>query len=156
MTIVIPPGRISNAISFVGSAWTAGWLKLVLIAVVLGGGAWWFRIWLNKHDDRIFEDGKQRAIQSLETQYAASWKQRIAEAKAMAEAAARDKAEAEAIKQRIDAKFTIVFDRLDAISSDVKKRDVIYAKQTDAIPAAELDGALRVLSDAIARQWPVR
>lgn len=156
MTVVIPPGRISNVISFIGSAWATGWLKLILIAVVLGGGLWWFRLWLNKHDDRIFNDGKERERQLLETQYVADWTKALAEAKNMATQAAEDKAKAEAIYRKIDQNFAVIFNRLDTIGSDVKKRDIVYVQKTDSIPASELDGALRTLSNAIAAQWPVR
>lgn len=152
MTLVIPPGIFADIISFFGGAWG----KLAIYALIIGSLAFGFRIWLNKHDDRIFNDGKDRAVKLLETQYVADWKKALAEAKSISDVAARDKAIAETLYRKIDQNFNIIFNRLDTIGTEVKKRDIVYVQKTDSIPASELDGALRTLSNAIAAQWPVR
>lgn len=119
MTLIIPPGRISTAISFITGAWTAGWLKLVLICVLVGGGFWWFRIWLNRHDDRIFEDGKQRAIAVMETQYISTWKQKLAEAKIIADAGAENLKVASLKMAEVNARFPVIFAKLDDLQKSV-------------------------------------
>lgn len=163
MTILVPPGRISNVISigrglFSGAVGLAlgPWGKLIGIAILVVGGFWWFRIWLNRHDDRIFEDGKQRAIAVLEEKYVATWQQKLTDAKNMTDTANAKLQIAEQMTKQIDANFAVVLNRLDGISVDVKKRDVIYVEKTDSLSASELVPAIRVLSDAIARQFPVR
>jgi hypothetical protein len=86
----------------------------------------------------------------------ATWQQKLTDAKNMTDTANAKLEIADQMTKKIDANFAVVIDRLDGISGDVKKRDVVYVQKTDSIPASELVPAIRVLSDAIARQFPVR
>lgn len=147
MTLIIPPGRISTAISFITGAWTAGWLKLVLICVLVGGGFWWFRIWLNRHDDRIFEDGKQRAIAVMETQYISTWKQKLAEAKIIADAGAENLKVASLKMAEVNARFPVIFAKLDDLQKSVDAKWVVYVQNAGAVEPSELDANIRAISN---------
>lgn len=147
MTLIIPPGRISTAISFITGAWTAGWLNLVLICVLVGGGFWWFRIWLNRHDDRIFEDGKQRAIAVMETQYISTWKQKLAEAKIIADAGAENLKVASLKMAEVNARFPVIFAKLDDLQKSVDAKWVVYVQNAGAVEPSELDANIRAISN---------
>jgi hypothetical protein len=146
LTIVVPPGRISNVISFVASAWASGWLKLVLIGVVAGGGLLWARLWLNRHDDRIFAQGQERAIAVLEHQYKATWTEKLAEAKLIADAGAEHFKAAEALNAKADARFPVIFAKLDSIQTSVNQKWVVYVEKAGAVPGSELDSTIRAIS----------
>jgi len=154
MSIIIP-GRPGQIVGSVVGFFVGPWGKIAGIAILCGFLLWQGRLWLNRHDDRIAAQATQKTIDRLEVQYVASWQQKLTEAKAMTDEASVKLEVAEALSKRIDARFAIVINSLGRISEDVKKRDVIYVERANTIPASELDGALRVLSDAIQRQFPL-
>jgi hypothetical protein len=160
MTLIVPAGSFaSKAVGVLKIGWGLAmgpYGKLILYGAILVGGLWWFRLWLNKHDGKVFQQGRNQAVQTMTKDFESRLQVELAGAKAMKDNAAEDRKVAEALSAKIDAKFGAVFVRLDTISLDVKKRDVIYVQKTDAIPVSELPSALRDLSNAIARQFPIR
>ena len=148
MTLIVPSGsKLARLIDLAVSAWVSGWLKLVLIVVVIGGGFWWFRLWLNKHDDRIFQDGKNRAVETMAKDYETRLKVGMAEAKAMSDTAAEDRAAVEAQIDELDARFALIFGSLREIKVLAEKRQVVYVEKISAIPPSQLDASLRAVSN---------
>jgi len=146
VTLIVPPGRIANVISFVTTAWASGWIKLALVGVVLGGGLLWFRLWLNRHDDRIFAQGQERAIAVMEKQYKATWTEKLAEAKIIAETGAEHLKAAEALNAKADARFPVIFAKLDSIQTSVNQKWVVYVEKAGSVPVSELDSTIRAIS----------
>lgn len=154
MTIVVPPGRISNVIS-IGRGIASGavslavgpWGKLIGIALLCGGLAWGFRVWLNKHDDRIFQDGKERAIAVLEDKYVVTWKQKLAEAKIIADTGAANLKVAEAKMAEVNARFPVIFSKLDDLQKSVDAKWVVYVEKAKSVPLSELDNTIRAISN---------
>jgi hypothetical protein len=148
MTLIVPSGsKLARLIDLAVSAWVSGWLKLVLIVVVIGGGFWWFRLWLNKHDDRIFQDGKNRAVETMAKDYETRLKVGMAEAKAMSDTAAEDRAAVEAQIDELDARFALIFGSLREIKVLAEKRQVVYVEKISTIPPSQLDASLRAVSN---------
>jgi hypothetical protein len=141
---------LAGAIKWVIAAWTGGWLKLILIAVVIGGGLWWFRLWLNKHDDGVFKQGRDQAVQTMTKDFESRLQVELAGAKAMADTAAKDRAAVDARLDTINVRFGTIFAELGEINQAVKDRQVIYVEKAAAVPAAGLDPALRAISNDIA------
>ena len=148
MTLIVPSGsKLARLIDLAVSAWVSGWLKLVLIVVVIGGGFWWFRLWLNRHDDRIFQDGKNRAVETMAKDYETRLKVGMAEAKAMSDTAAEDRAAVEAQIDELDARFALIFGSLREIKVLAEKRQVVYVEKISTIPPSQLDASLRAVSN---------
>jgi len=148
MTLIVPSGsKLARLIDLAVSAWVSGWLKLVLIVVVIGGGFWWFRLWLNRHDDRIFQDGKNRAVETMAKDYESRLKVGMAEAKAMSDTAAEDRAAVEAQIDELDARFALIFGSLREIKVLAEKRQVVYVEKISTIPPSQLDASLRAVSN---------
>lgn len=150
MTLIVPAGSwLSKIIGGAISLWTGGWIKVILIGLVIGGLGLWFRLWLNKHDDRIFQDGQKRAIETLEVQYVATWQAKLTEAKNMADTADAHYKAAELQLAQVNMKIGAIFSVLSGIKKSVDERQVIYVKETAAIPRTELDATIRALSNYI-------
>lgn len=121
--------------------------KLILYGAILIGGFWYFRIWLNRHDDRIFQDGKNRAVETMARDYESRLKVGMAEAKAMSDTAAKDRAAVEAQISELDARFAAIFGSLKEIKVLAEKRQVVYVEKISTIPPSQLDASLRAISN---------
>jgi hypothetical protein len=139
MSLIIP----GNIVAFLTGAWGKIAMYGILIGVLLFG----FRIWLNKHDDRIFQDGKNRAVETMARDYEARLKVGMAEAKAMSDTAAKDRAAVEAQISELDARFALIFGSLREIKVLAEKRQVLYVDKISTIPPSQLDASLRAISN---------
>lgn len=155
MSIIIPgrPGVwVGNVVGFFAGPWG----KLALYGILAVGMLWGFRMWLNKHDDKVAADTTKKVISKLEVQYVSQWQTALTEAKAMSDDAKLKYEAADALNRRVDMKFATIFTSLTQIRAAVEDRKVIYVKEAAAVPESELDDALRTLSGAIAAQAPHR
>lgn len=145
MTIVIPPGIFAKIISLVLGPYG----KFIGLAILIGALGLGFRLWLNKHDDRIFQDGQKRAIATLETQYVATWQQKLTEAKNLNDSAKAHYQAAELQLAQVNMKIGAILSTLSGIRKSVDERQVIYVKETASIPRSELDNTIRAISNYI-------
>jgi hypothetical protein len=139
MSLIIP----GNIVAFLTGAWGKIAMYGILIGVLLFG----FRIWLNRHDDRIFQDGKNRAVETMAKDYESRLKVGMAEAKAMSDTAAEDRAAVEAQISELDARFALIFGSLREIKVLAEKRQVVYVEKISTIPPSQLDASLRAISN---------
>src|SRR5512139_3804369 len=111
MSIVIP-GRagvwVGNAIGF----FTGPWGKLAGYAILAAALAWGFRVWLNKHDDKVAADTTKKVISKLEGQYIGQWQRDLTEAKLLSDEAQAKYEAADALNRRVDMKFATIFTSL--------------------------------------------
>ena len=148
MSIIIP-GKPGQVISIIVGFFTGAWGKFAIIALVSGLLLWQGRLWLNRHDDKIAKQAREQTIAVLETQYVATWQQKLTEAKNMADNAdARYKATELQLTQ-VNMKIGAIFSTLSGIRKSVNDRQVIYVKETASIPRTELDNTIRALSNYI-------
>jgi hypothetical protein len=139
MSLIIP----GNIVAF----FTGVWGKLAMYGILIGVLLFGFRIWLNRHDDRIFQDGKNRAVETMAKDYESRLKVGMAEAKAMSDTAAEDRAAVEAQISELDARFALIFGSLREIKVLAEKRQVVYVEKISTIPPSQLDASLRAISN---------
>lgn len=139
MSVIIP----ANVVAFV----TGVWGKVVGIALVVGVLAFGFRLWLNRHDDRIFQDGRNQTVLTMTKDYEAKLQVGLASAKAIAETAVKDKEAAEALFTKLDGNFAVIFGSLKEIKVLAEKRQVVYVEKISTIPPSQLDASLRAISN---------
>lgn len=142
MSIIIP----GNIVAF----FTGVWGKVAIYAIIIGALAFGFRLWLNKHDDGVFKQGRDQAVQTMTKDFESRLQVELAGAKAMADTAAKDRAAVDARLDTINVRFGTIFAELGEINQAVKDRQVIYVEKAAAVPAAGLDPALRAISNDIA------
>jgi hypothetical protein len=154
MTLIVPPGKFANIINFVVGAWTGGWLKIILIGLVIGGSLWWFRLWLNQHDDKVAEQAKQKTIAVLEQQYVVTWQQKLTEAKNLTDQANARYDAADIQLHQVNQNIGAIFSTLSSMQRIMNERKVIYVKEAAAVPRPELDATIRAISNYIAAGAP--
>ena len=143
VTLIIPPGLLSNVVAFFGGVWG----KLALYAILIGALAFGFRLWLNKHDDRILQQGKDRAVETMKADYDSRLKVSLAEAKAISNTAATDRAAIDVRLDKLESSFDNIFATVRQIKVIAQERQVIYVKEAAAVPPNKLDDALRAVSN---------
>jgi len=117
--------------------------KALVYVVVSLAVLYAFKVWLNKHDDRVYRQGKIAASAEIQRQKEAEWKAREAEletrARGLEEARARIETDRLNLYRSLD-------NALDTLSA-AKDRDFTAAA---AVPADRLDDALRAVSRELA------
>ena len=139
MSLIIP----GNIVAF----FTGAWGKIAMYAIVIAALLFGFRIWLNRHDDRIFQEGKNRTVETMAKDYESRLKLNLAEAKAISDTAAADRAAVESRIADLDARFAGIFGSLREIKVLAEKRQVVYVEKISTIPPSQLDASLRAVSN---------
>jgi len=139
MSLIIP----GNIVAF----FTGAWGKVAIYAIVIAALLFGFRIWLNRHDDRIFQQGKNRAVETMAKDYESRLRLNLAEAKAISDTAAADRAAVESRIADLDARFAGIFGSLREIKVLAEKRQVVYVEKISTIPPSQLDASLRAVSN---------
>lgn len=148
MTLIIPAGSIIGKLT----TWWANPLfrKIVFYGALALFGLWSFKVWLNGREDKAYLEGQVKSALKMKDELDKEYKLRLEAAQAAAVQANKDKEMANARYDQVTGLFNQAFARLREIKLATEKREVIYVKESAAIPASKLDGALRVLSDDIA------
>lgn len=154
MTLIVPPGKLASFINFIVGAWTGGWLKIILVGIVIGGGLLWFRLWLNRHDDKVAEQTKQKTIAVLESQYVSTWQQKLTEAKNLSDQANARYDIADVQLHQVNQNIGAIFSTLSSMQRIMDERKIIYVKEAASIPRPELDATIRAISNYIAAGAP--
>lgn len=139
MSVIIP----ANIVAFV----TGIWGRVIGIALIVGLLAFGFRLWLNRHDDRIFQQGKDRAVDTMKADYDNRLKISLAEAKAISDTAATDRAAIDVRLDKLESSFDNIFATVRQIKVIAQERQVIYVKEAATVPPNKLDDALRAISN---------
>lgn len=155
MSILIP-GKPGQIIGSVIGFFAGPWGKIAMYGLLAVGLLYGFRLWLNRHDDRVYAQAQEKTIQKFEVQYVSQWQKALTEAKVLADNANAKLEAADALNRRVDMKFATIFTSLTQIRQAVEDRKVIYVKEAAAVSDADLDDALRTLSGVIAAQAPHR
>lgn len=129
---------------FLIKLWAIPWFrKAVFYAVIALAAAYAFRLWLNKHDRIVYEQGKAAMAVQLEKKKQAEWE---AKAKTLEEQAALlDIKAAEIAKDRQSITRTLD-ERLRNISTHTQAN----AASVAMVPDDGLDAALRTVSRELA------
>jgi len=151
MTIVLPEGSwVKKLVDLATGALGSKLLVYGLgVAAILFGA----RLWLNAHDDKVFRSGRSEGALGMKADLEKEYKIRQNAAEAATKQALADKQAAEARYGQVTKLFDQAFAQLREIKTAAEQREVIYVKESAAIPADELDDALRILSDDIAGKF---
>ncbi len=130
--------------AFLLHLWKNAFVRKALVYVAISlAFLYAFRIWLNKHDDQVYRQGKIAASAEIQRQKEAEWKAREAEletrARGLEEARARIEIDRLNLHRSLD-------NALNSLSA-AKNRDFTAAA---AVPADRLDDALRAVSRELA------
>lgn len=153
MSIVIP-GKLGSIVDGVVGFFAGPWGRFAVYALMVLSALFGFKLWLNSHDDRVYASAMDKTKAKFEAQYVKQWKDELAKAEDMMSDAEAKLSAATELNRKIDKKFATIFASLGQIRQAVEDRKVVYVKEASSIPPAELDDALRTLSNHIAAQAP--
>ena len=131
---------------FLITLWAKAWFrKAVLYGVIALAVLYGFRLWLNKHDSRIYQEGMESMAVELEKTKKAEWE---AKGKALEEQAALLDIKAAEIQRDRQSITRTLDDRLRSIQTYATANTA----SVTAVPDSGLDAALRAVSRELATQ----
>lgn len=151
MTLNVKLGSIATSV--VGF-FTGPFGKIGMYALLVGGVLYAGRLWLNSHDDKVAKEATSTAAVSMKKDLDKEFAIRLEANMQIVKQAVEDKQKAEARYDQVTQLFDQAFARLRDIRKAVDERQVVYVKEAAAVPASDLDPALRAVSNDIASPPP--
>lgn len=119
--------------------------KVLLYVAIAAAAAYGLKLWLNRHDARIYQEGKEAMAVEMEKAKREEW---AAKEKTLAEKYLSVQAATEQLtKDRMD-----LYRSLNARLQAVKTATAHAPDAVVAIPDSQLDGAIRAISRQLASQ----
>ncbi len=136
---------------FITGLWANPLVKKIIIYVGIAIIVLWaFKIWLNRHDDKVYQEGKTGALIELEKAKKDEW---AAKEKELAKA----QKDIELTRGQINLQMTalektrqLTHDELTRVIASLKAGKEADSAKAHAVPADRLDDAIRALSAELA------